>query len=459
MTTKSEEVEQTSDSLEKKPANKQESSKKNRIRRWRFIAVFLGVLTFVLMLVVWLLPTIIASTGLKNSILSTALTKAEVEASIDRADLSWFGDQSVSDISIASKKNQSRATLDNVATSSGLFDWMFKQSTEKSLEIEGVQLVVDIDRPNDGETDTEDATSGTAAIPKRTILFSVEDVDVSITSEHVDKPYPLLENISLQGTLVRGDDDTQVKISPIDAVSEKEVSAELCASALKYVAPILAETTWAEGSISVSLDEWQLTLGDPYQIRGTGKLTIHSLDAGLKSPLAIEISQLISKLIKKPLPTKVKLAEESTVYFAMENGVISHEGLAFGLPEISDELQIRTSGSVGLDESLDLLLEIPLPLHLLGDGPFANALGSQTLYLPVKGTIDEPKIEFEGDGQLVSELLSNLAEKATDGDLDLQQLIEQIRKRREERDPNEPTLLDRWRERRQQRGPLFRRRR
>jgi hypothetical protein len=124
---------------------------------------------------------------------------------------------------------------------------------------------------------------------------------------------------------------------------------------------------------------------------------------------------------------------------------------------------------VGLDESLDLNLEIPLPIDRLRDSPLARQLSAQPLTLHVAGTLDDPKIDFSRDKGPVGQLLGGLFGDATEGEvpavetvLGILNQINQITGSRSE-DGDGPaldlrTLLDRMRERRGERGrPLLRR--
>ncbi len=97
--------------------------------------------------------------------------------------------------------------------------------------------------------------------------------------------------------------------------------------------------------------------------------------------------------------------------FELSNGRVIHEGLVFGLPDLAPDLQIRSHGSVGLDESLDMLVEIDLPLERLGSGPLAKVLGQQTLKIPIVGTLSEPRVEFRADGQFIRDVMSGVVDE------------------------------------------------
>ena len=409
-----------------------------------------------------LLPAVFSYTSLKDHLLAVAFADKDVEVRMDRLLVSWFAPIQVQRLQLDSRSNTSNAKVDRVTSDAGLWGWIFRPSVAKRIDIHDLDLLIDIEESSqDADEPEEDAAQ---SIPfggdggQRDIHVALHNARVTIQGQPLPEPATILEQLELSGQLSRRGDETKVIIRPGKVAEEKKVSADICDAALKYVAPVVADTTWAEGSFSVALAEWQLTLGNPYATVGSGTLTIHSLETGIKSPLALQISRIISEVIGKQLPTTVKLADQSIIEFSMQDGRIRHEGMEFGLPELSPELLIRTRGTVGLDQTLDLMVEVPLPLQLLGDGPVAEALGNQTLYLPVRGTLDEPIVDFEGDGQLISDLLARLSQRAANGELDLQQWIDTIRQRREQRDPDQPTLLQRWRQRREQRRPLFRRR-
>jgi len=134
----------------------------------------------------------------------------------------------------------------------------------------------------------------------------------------------------------------------------------------------------------------------------------------------------------------------------MEDGRVHHSEFTFQL----ERLTIRTSGSVGVDGTLSMVAEMPMPAHLLGDRPLAAALARQTLKIPIKGTLAKPEV----DGQA---LIRSLGESGLDvldelrlgEQIDLGKMLEGIRLRRQksatdqsdrpiQRDPNQRALRD-----------------
>jgi len=70
-------------------------------------------------------------------------------------------------------------------------------------------------------------------------------------------------------------------------------------------------------------------------------------------------------------------------------------------------LPITTHGSVGLDESLSLVAEVPIQAKLLGRDLSLGALEGQTLQIPIEGTLKKPRLDRRILQQLAGQLLQN----------------------------------------------------
>jgi hypothetical protein len=155
------------------------------------------------------------------------------------------------------------------------------------------------------------------------------------------------------------------------------------------------------------------------------------------------------------LPPSVRLADESVVDFALADGRMHHENLEFGI----EGLRVRTHGSVGFDESLDLVAELPIPEKLLKRLRLDASLAGRRIQLPVRGTLRRPEIDpaalgasnlglaIEGLRGLLRER-SPQAEGLLDGLVDpaLDRLLDGDR-RTDRQDDRGPSLFDRLRRR------------
>ncbi len=118
----------------------------------------------------------------------------------------------------------------------------------------------------------------------------------------------------------------------------------------------------AQGEFSVDLAGCRIPLGDLAHGEVAGRFTIHSLEVG-PGPLVRQFAVFSGR------ETPAKLRPESTVLFRMVGGRVYHQGLELIFPEFS----VRTYGSVGLDQTMNLMAEMPVPPKWLANRPMLAA--------------------------------------------------------------------------------------
>jgi len=69
---------------------------------------------------------------------------------------------------------------------------------------------------------------------------------------------------------------------------------------------------------------------------------------------------------------------------------VHHEGLTMKIGDVD----IVTSGSVGTDQSLDLIAEIPVQDSWIEGRSYLTGLQGQTLKVAIRGTVGRPRIDF-----------------------------------------------------------------
>ena len=161
------------------------------------------------------------------------------------------------------------------------------------------------------------------------------------------------------------------------------VDPAMCASVLRYAAPALANVTAARGTISILLDSCHVPLADPGSSDISGRLVIHSLEME-SGPMLHALSVLLGG------DAPAQLRQGSVVAFRMKDRRVYHDGLELVFPALT----VRTSGSVGLDRTMDLTAEMPVPPRWLGNNAAAiRAVASQTIRLPLRGTLERPELD------------------------------------------------------------------
>ncbi|HMO15264.1 MAG TPA: hypothetical protein PKD64_14625 [Pirellulaceae bacterium] len=186
---------------------------------------------------------------------------------------------------------------------------------------------------------------------------------------------------------------------------------------LKFVAPLAAEATSTQGAFSVSTTGVRLPLANFNAAQGDVLLTIHDARIG-PGPLGTQLISLanqIKTLIEGANASHIADANaqwlvipQQDVPVTIQAGRVIHRGMTFR----SGDTVIQTSGSVGLDQTLDLVVEVPISDRWLGNRPLLAGLKGQKLAIPLTGTVSKPRLDTNGLQQFAGQLLRQSAETA-----------------------------------------------
>jgi hypothetical protein len=196
-------------------------------------------------------------------------------------------------------------------------------------------------------------------------------------------------------------------LAPGPMVDRACITSEMCSAALGYAIPALAGATVADGLVSLTLEGGHLNLADQTKSELKGTLRLHSarIDTG---PLVRELNGLLRS------PSPANLVKETRVPFQVINGRVYHQNLELAFPNFT----IRTSGSVGMDGTVALVAEMPIPPRWLGNNALAAALANQTIRLPIGGTIDNPHIDPQALQAANAQFIRNAASDVIRNDLE-----------------------------------------
>jgi hypothetical protein len=193
--------------------------------------------------------------------------------------------------------------------------------------------------------------------------------------------------------------DTLVLYHAPGRIAEQiRLNPELCAQALKFVAPVVAHVATAEGRFSVDIDRCSIPLAHPSQGEVLGRLTIHTAQVS-PGPLVEELAVLLGRA------SPARISQESVINFRMADGRVYHDGMELVFPDLT----IRTQGWVAFDDTLSLTAEMSVPPKWLAGNPAAPTLRSQTIRLPVGGTLKRPVIDRKVLAQTSAQFLRNAA--------------------------------------------------
>jgi translocation and assembly module TamB len=252
--------------------------------------------------------------------------------------------------------------------------------------------------------------------------------------------------VSLTPRVLLDADPQILELAPGQAITNVAISAEVSDRMLKYAAPIVAGAARTEGSFSFFLNGAQIPLRQPKQGKLDGRLTIHNLavtpgpmiqniatlvqqiDALSKNSQNIgqnltdnlnqgfgNINQGIGSILGAVSPQKPTAAEpikgitmsEKAIDVTIAEGRVYHKNLEF----LIDDVPVRSNGSVGFDETLNLVIEIPIQQKWVGSKPALQSLVGQVIQIPVSGTFAKPQV----DNRAVGNFLAQAAQQAAGG--------------------------------------------
>jgi hypothetical protein len=223
-----------------------------------------------------------------------------------------------------------------------------------------------------------------------------------------------------------------LELAPGQIISNVAISAEVSERMLKYAAPIVAGATRTSGSFSFFMEGAQVPLRQPKQGRLNGRLTIHDL-AVMPGPMLQSVAGLIRQIegfgktaqgaggnslegllggvlqSQQPAqPLKGITMTERAIDIQVSDGRVYHRNLEF----LIDDVPVRSNGSVGFDETLALVIEIPIQAKWVGSKPALQPLVGQTIAIPVSGTFNQPNVDERAIGAFLTQ-----AAQATAGGL------------------------------------------
>ena len=222
-----------------------------------------------------------------------------------------------------------------------------------------------------------------------------------------------LRDIPVNEGTVRLNSQLRLDRSPAMLVLQSErvidkvrLSPELCAGWLKFVAPIMANATRVEGRFSVVLAKGELPVSDPSSGDVAGQFAVHQAQIA-PGPLGYQVLAVVDRIKALTKSKSLKPADllslveqsasaggrervlvtlpEQQVPFHLINGRVHHEGLTL----VTKEATLKTRGSVGLDESLDLIVEVPVRDEWIAQNKQLASLRGKSLNIPVRGSLSQ----------------------------------------------------------------------
>ena len=197
-------------------------------------------------------------------------------------------------------------------------------------------------------------------------------------------------------------------------INNVELRPETARKWLRYVAPLVADATSAEGKFTVDVGDATVPVFNPerMEINGAVHLADVIVGAGPTAEKIIGTVKQIRSMIKpdagdRDLRTWLKM-EQQSVPVAVKEGRVYHNKLKFS----HKDLVVQTRGSVGFDQSLSMIAEIKIHDDWIKGKTYLESLRGKSISIPIGGTITNPVVNRDALRQLSQSLLQQTASNA-----------------------------------------------
>ncbi len=386
----------------------------NPTTRRRWVRWALGAVAVVLVLVL-IAPYLFRIAAVRNLVMRSTMTDFKGKVNVGSAPLGWFSPVRLYDIEVLPPEGP---PVMNVASFEGdvplwrlllgggqLGEFTLDKPHLHVLVNESGANIQELFPPPDPDKEIEPPTPEQLSAIRVAVNVALFNGEVSWQGPK-STPWDV-GGIQIQVGLQRRTDIPDAApvlvVEPGTLLQRATVTPAMCDDVLKYAAPALSGATMARGEFSIELDRWRLPLDQPQAGEMGGRFNIHRIEVGPGPMLESILATVRLLMMKDPatadaaadVPLSFELARDSVVQFEMQDGRVYHEGFELGL----GNFRLRTHGSVGLDQTIDIVAEIELPGDALTDRPFLQALASKTIVLPIGGTFEEPQIDAQALGR------------------------------------------------------------
>ncbi len=442
---------------------------------WRKRAWYLLLSFLVVMLV---LPWLLAKTSLRDRLLTAIVGSDQVSITSRDASFGYVTPLSLTGLHVETADKSSVIEVQRIAAEHSWLTLLFSRPELGTFRFDQPRFDIRVTGESAWEekvTPAEEPSPSAKNLPQ--LIVEVRDASVIVRSSETGPPPIDVSGVDVTFRIEREQDTSVLRIDPTTIFDHQPLTPQLCGQGLQLVAPLLADEVAADGEFSMRLNDFYVPLGAESEtarrdLRISGELELHRASVTLQNTIAQNLISLIAKLVGESMPDRITVAEGVKVQFKVADGRVEHQGLALVLPHRESSIKIESSGSVGLDETLDLQVSIQLPSGLLAGSRLAGSrlagsrlattLSGKPLVVAVGGTFDKPEIGLAGQSswmQVVGGLLTgdassgqeeNAAGAADPGDTGdteavivdaLSEVLGGLLERRSRRatiDPNEP---------------------
>jgi hypothetical protein len=355
--------------------------------RW-FVPLCISAILLAVLIVA--APWVVAHTRLRDEAINAILASPSVTASSDSASIAWFSPLSVQGLRLNSANKHVDISVEDIAAERPLWRLGFSAPDLGTIKFEKPHVLLEL------PLDVKIQERHNRLEPTFTAI--VRDAGLTVRLSEQIEPVIDVDAINLTFRVEKAEEGRVLTLDPIVIFDRRKLSPKLANSLLHLFDPTMSAIPQINGAVTLSVDKLRIPIGIPRNqavkhVELEGKLVLHEVSTEASNPMRQALVQLVAVMNGKDASKVVRLAQDDEIRFHVRDGRLYHEKLRIGLPDIDPELQLTSSGSVGLDKTLDLFVEVPRL-----DKALRQEKGPAKCH--ITGTLANPKITVE-DASLI----------------------------------------------------------
>ena len=381
-------MQQASGSEPQKPVPKRRRITLRRVLVGLLLTAVVGILA---------MPTVISNTNLSTWVLNRSVDEGTT-VTAKSFSIGWFSPIVANGVQIQKDGQDKPVEVEKLEVQKSFLDILRNKVKDATVTLTKPKFRIVL---GDG------GKSAGLLFPK--MRTKVIDGQLTVIGKDSKEPVLKLEKLNFITDVKDIDGGRQSSMSPTTIIDHYKLTPEFTDQGLGLIAPLLASATDVDGSISVRIDSLKTNRIDGkstiVELRGTATLHDVTSTAG---PVASDLVDIMGYVLRREMPKRLTVTKDSVVKFELKKDRVYHEGFAFVLPEVSKDIELRSSGSVGLDESLDLKLALVVPESLAASVPVLGPLVGKPLEVKITGTLAEPTVGLPNNQRVADYIASRL---------------------------------------------------
>lgn len=196
-----------------------------------------------------------------------------------------------------------------------------------------------------------------------------------------------------------------LRLAPGSSLEGAQINDEVSRRVLAFVVPTMADATRVNGRVSARFDRAEIPLSGPGQTVIEGNIVFDDVTFS-PGPLADQLLGLAGPGERGPM---LRLAQP--VLLSVHDGRVYQRGLAVPLANIA---RVEMEGWVDFHKNLELDVQVPLAAErLAAERPvLALIAGGVRPTIPIRGTLDNPRVDTEALGRNMGRMGLDVAGRA-----------------------------------------------